>query len=241
MNQKGFANIILVVVIVMLVSAVGYFAFVKKSGPITQQPTPTSTPTQTTTPTKTPVSPTPTPTPKNETASWITYTNKQIGLTFRYPSRLGKIDFELARGDVAGERFAGKIADGRFGFYGLSSDFKTENSGSPYYVNNYLKENNKYFLIYHNALKVGPLPTMCEDFVKEVRGTNTSGILIKGLNPTPQEENFLCITGDFRAIMKLKSSHFPTVVFWVYPPTELYRTKVTLSELEAILATVEIE
>ena len=61
MNQKGFANIILIVVIVILVGAVGYFAFVKKPEPIAKQPTPTST--QTTTPTKTPVSPTPTPTP----------------------------------------------------------------------------------------------------------------------------------------------------------------------------------
>lgn len=42
MNKKGFANIILVVVIVILVGAVGYFAFVKKSEP-TSQPTPTTT------------------------------------------------------------------------------------------------------------------------------------------------------------------------------------------------------
>ena len=58
MNQKGFANIILVVVIVILVGVVGYFVFVKKSEPIAQQLTPT--PTKITTPTKTPVSPTPT-------------------------------------------------------------------------------------------------------------------------------------------------------------------------------------
>lgn len=55
-NQKGFANIILVVVIVILVGAVGYFAFVKKSEPIAQQ-TPTPTPTSNTR------VPTPTPTP----------------------------------------------------------------------------------------------------------------------------------------------------------------------------------
>jgi hypothetical protein len=45
MNQKGFANIILVVVIVILLGVVGYFALVKKSPPIVQQ-TPTPTPTQ---------------------------------------------------------------------------------------------------------------------------------------------------------------------------------------------------
>lgn len=67
-NQKGFVNIILVVVIIVLVGAVGYFAFVKKSEPVTQQtpkttnpaltPSPTSTPTQTPTPTSTKPSPT---------------------------------------------------------------------------------------------------------------------------------------------------------------------------------------
>ena len=40
MNQKGLANIVLVVIIIVLLGAVGYFAFVKKSEPITQQPTP---------------------------------------------------------------------------------------------------------------------------------------------------------------------------------------------------------
>ena len=57
MNQKGFANIILVVVVVILVGVVGYFVFVKKSEPITQQPT------------STPTSNTQTPTPVNKTLS----------------------------------------------------------------------------------------------------------------------------------------------------------------------------
>ncbi len=39
-NKKGFANIILVVVIVILVGTVGYFAFIKKSEPVIQQPLP---------------------------------------------------------------------------------------------------------------------------------------------------------------------------------------------------------
>ena len=51
MNQKGFANIILVVVVVViLVGTVGYFAFVKKSEPIVDQPTPTPVAIQTKTP-----------------------------------------------------------------------------------------------------------------------------------------------------------------------------------------------
>ncbi len=74
-QQKGFANIILVVVIVILVGAVGYFAFVKKSEPVAQQPTPT--PGQT----KTPVSPTPTPTPITST----TQNYKGTGFSVSYP------------------------------------------------------------------------------------------------------------------------------------------------------------
>src|SRR3990167_2151657 len=62
MNQKGFANIILVVVIVILVGAVGYFAFVKTSEPVAQQPTPTQT--------KTSISNTPAPTTEKLFALW---------------------------------------------------------------------------------------------------------------------------------------------------------------------------
>jgi hypothetical protein len=69
MSQKGFASIVLVVVVVILVGVVGYFAFVKKSEPIAQQPTPT-------------------PALKDETSSWKTYTNAQYGFEFKYPKEL---------------------------------------------------------------------------------------------------------------------------------------------------------
>lgn len=74
-NQKGFANIILIVIIVAIVAVGGYFVFSKKLEPIAQQPTPT--------PTKTPVSPT--PTAKDETAGWNTFTDTQYGFEFKYP------------------------------------------------------------------------------------------------------------------------------------------------------------
>ncbi len=78
-NQKGFANIVLVVVIVILLGVVGYFAFVKKSGQVAQQPTPTPVVTQTKTPTPTPVS-----TPKDETINWQVYNRN--GVLFKYPN-----------------------------------------------------------------------------------------------------------------------------------------------------------
>ncbi|MDO8492554.1 MAG: hypothetical protein Q7S34_02875 [bacterium] len=64
-NQKGFANIVLTIVIVVIAGAVGYFVLVKKLGPIAQQPTPT--PTQTNAPAPTFAS------------SWKTYTNIEYG------------------------------------------------------------------------------------------------------------------------------------------------------------------
>lgn len=76
-NQKGFVNIILVAVIVVLVGVAGYFVFVKKSELITQQPTPT--------PTQTNIYTSPTPTSADETADWKTYTNTQYGFSFKYP------------------------------------------------------------------------------------------------------------------------------------------------------------
>lgn len=42
MNQKRFANIILIIVVVILVCAIAYFAFVKKLEPVVQQPTSTT-------------------------------------------------------------------------------------------------------------------------------------------------------------------------------------------------------
>ena len=58
-NQKGFANIFLILIIVIAVGAVGYFAFTKKSNLVTQQPipNPTSSP-ETGTPNRTVTSPT---------------------------------------------------------------------------------------------------------------------------------------------------------------------------------------
>ncbi len=68
-NQKGFANIVLILVIVAIVGAVSYFAFVKKS----------STPTQTNTTVAS------TPTPKDETTTWNTYGDDKFGYEVRYP------------------------------------------------------------------------------------------------------------------------------------------------------------
>ena len=74
MNQKGFSNILLIVVAVVVLVIGGYFVLVNKLGnqnPIVQE-TPNSnipTPTQTT----------------NETVGWKTYRNDTLGFEFKYP------------------------------------------------------------------------------------------------------------------------------------------------------------
>ena len=73
-QQKGFANITLVVLVVILVGVAGYFALVKKSEPVTQQ---TTTPLATT---QTPTPQQPSPPPINETARWQTYKTYQYSL-----------------------------------------------------------------------------------------------------------------------------------------------------------------
>ena len=105
MNQKGFANIILVVVIIILVGAIGYFTFVKKSESVAQQSTLTLT--------KTLVSPTPT-TP-SETANWGTYKNTTYGFEFNYNPKWNIAKINTGSGYNASEPFvllwAGTVSD----------------------------------------------------------------------------------------------------------------------------------
>ena len=88
MNQKGFANIILIVVIVILVGAVGYFAFVKKSEPIAHQSTSTPAVTTKETP-KQNNNPTPTPTPTQTVSTKIiTLTSPKSGAIYSKSSEI---------------------------------------------------------------------------------------------------------------------------------------------------------
>jgi len=79
MNKKSFANIILIVVIVILLSTVGYFVFLKKSAPILQQ--------------------TPMPiTSQNNQANLKTYKSDEYGFEFKYPTWL----YPISSPDSAG-------------------------------------------------------------------------------------------------------------------------------------------
>ena len=81
MNQKGFTNVILVVIIVAVIAVAGYFIFVKRWD---SQQTPTLLPSTTQTPTPQ----TSAPAPKDETENWKTYRNEVYGIEFKYPDHL---------------------------------------------------------------------------------------------------------------------------------------------------------
>lgn len=76
MNQKGFSDIALFLVIVLALGVVGYFVFVKKSDQTAQQ---TPTPAQT----NTGISPA--PTQNNQLANWKTYSNSKYNFSLKYP------------------------------------------------------------------------------------------------------------------------------------------------------------
>ncbi len=87
MNQKGFINIILILIIVTLVGAGAYFVSTRQTTPATPTPSPSPTPTPTPTPVPTPKpSPTPTPSPIPITLSFSE-------LKYRLEGKLGKATF----------------------------------------------------------------------------------------------------------------------------------------------------
>lgn len=79
MNQKGFANIVLIVLVVILAGAVGYFVFLQKSQTVQ---IPSQTPSR----------------QQNETTDWKTYQNAQYNLSIKYPNDWQLIDFQSVNG-----------------------------------------------------------------------------------------------------------------------------------------------
>ena len=169
MNQKSFANIVLVIVVVVFLGAVGYFAFVKKSEPIAQQ----QTPTQTTNPTKTPTS-----SPKDETANWKTYTNIQYGFEFRYPMELKY----LSSGEFSYKDFKGVVVLQNFPLskspnYSDEATFQMvvyvkENLGEEKSNLPYSFINRRYTILFENSLNKIENPDIFNQILSTFKFTN---------------------------------------------------------------------
>ena len=103
----------------------GYFVFIKKSGPVAQQSIPT--PTQATNALK--PDPTPTPTPADPTANWKVYSNIRYAYTIKYPTNwfmdttYSENDF-TQRGSVEDNEFIG--GDTGFSNYPNASIYNME-------------------------------------------------------------------------------------------------------------------
>ena len=228
-NQKGFANIILIGVIVMILGVVGYFTLFKKLStneqPTTQQPV--QTPVTTKSENKT-----------GDSKDWLNYSNSELGIAFRYPYKLGKINFNSYPGDT-GKKFSGSFGSVenyilRLG--GMTKDFTEGRVGDTFDVSGFSKEGSNYYLLYGETGNKGRLPSRCIEFVKEVVAANTSGLLLRGLNHPEEAGYYPCPGTKYGAVFNLKSSTYPGIIFWVYDDTKLSQ-----KEFEEILSTLEIK
>ena len=98
MNQKGFANIILIVLVIVLAGVLGYVTLVKKSAPSTSSDQPQNTsPTQQTPPPQVNNTVIPPPQkPIDETANWQVYMNSQHDFSFRFPNQVTVLETQGA-------------------------------------------------------------------------------------------------------------------------------------------------
>ncbi len=121
MNQKGLANIILVLVIIVVVGTVGYFTLTRRSTPVVKQ-TPISTPTTT----QVPVTQQPTPAtsiPDRKTATWKTYRNEVYGFDIKYPSEWKILnEGETSYGNISGFNVQFGISQAQI-FFPLSNSY----------------------------------------------------------------------------------------------------------------------
>ena len=79
-NQRGFAHIVLILIIAAVLIGGGYYLYTKQNRSVTVSPTPTASGKVSATP-----SPSMSATP-NSTAGWKTYTNTELGISIEYPA-----------------------------------------------------------------------------------------------------------------------------------------------------------
>lgn len=161
MNQKGFSNIILAIVIVIFLGVFGYFAFIKKFEPIPQQPTSTTTQTKT---------PTPTTTPKDETANWKVYRNDTYGFELKYPD-----NWEVDENSALG---GGILEKGETQFTFTSPDFSLDTGlAFVFSVRPTTFKNNQEFLLWRKNTDESNPNTKGKWITKEINFFNIGQVV----------------------------------------------------------------
>ncbi len=119
-NQKGFANIVLIVLVVVLVGALGYMTLIRKSNPVEQPQTNNLQNTQTQSAADLPKNnttqnaPTTQPTtkpqasPTDPLADWQIYTDSKYGFEFKYPKGHELDELDLPVRTSNGVTYAGE-------------------------------------------------------------------------------------------------------------------------------------
>lgn len=114
MNQKGFANIAIVVLIIVVGAVVGYFYWTQKTATPVEQAQKTNV------------------LPSQQTTDWKTYRSERYGYVIQYPK-----DWHIDDSDADDEREEIIFADLQRGIYGVTV-YDTKDKNNPVFVAQYL-------------------------------------------------------------------------------------------------------
>ena len=164
------------------------------------------------------VSPTAIPT-TDPTAGWKTYENKEIGLNFKYPSKLSFLN-KIENGTLL------ITVNNKYGFAGGNNAITgvtTERGGGFYDVSGYSKKDNEIYGLYPGVKLIQTTPIDNRN-IKKIY-TNPNGVEIVIINDTSKfspggdEEDYNDFTkyGNTGALVNTKNKTYPGLAFTINP------------------------
>ncbi|MDX9859201.1 MAG: hypothetical protein RBT76_15560 [candidate division Zixibacteria bacterium] len=160
------------------------------------------------------------------TSDWITYTNDELGMTFRYPAEYGDVVLSISAG-TSGSKFSGNFSNRdtlRFG--GMTSDYSFPSEGGLLHTQGFQLENEKYYFLAYTADK----PNQRIEIVPLKVITTTAGntgllVNVKDLFPT-------IVGNPIGALFKLSNQEYPGIAF-----QNSDASVVSQADFEALLST----
>lgn len=219
-NQRGMLDILLIVILAVLVAVGGYVYYHNHHKKIVATPvaTPAATPVKAAA--------------IDPTASWSTYTNQDLKLSFKYPPAYGDFIVTFTPGST-GTSAAGKFSKNTNLSFGADNDaFTAGRSGGFFDTLGFVKLSPTSY-----EFKLGGGNRIVLDGVfKDLKGVNTSGILVKPvIDPTTSGYEFYQFQANsLGAVFNLSGTVYPGVSF-----LDTDSSKLSQSDFEQILATVK--